>query len=60
MNSFWERHMSENHALFAVQPLLIERRCGGWLALTPEGWPLAVGVTGDTKEEAQKIFGERE
>jgi len=50
--------MSTNHAIFAVQPLLIERRCGGWMAITPSGWPLAVGVTADTKAGAEKKFRE--
>lgn len=42
----------------AIQPVLIERRCGGWLAITPKGWPLGIGVTADTKEGAERKFRE--
>ena len=48
--------MSKNHAIFRVGPVLIERRCGGWLAITPRGWPLGIGVTANTKAEAEKTF----
>ena len=50
--------MGANHALFDVVPVLIERRCGGWLAITPRGWPLGIGVTAKTKAEAEKKFQE--
>ena len=43
-------------ALYLVKPVLMERHCGGWLAITPRGWPLAIGVTGDTEEEARRAF----
>lgn len=48
--------MIKDKALFSVGPILIERRCGGWLAVTPHGWPLGIGVTADTKEDAEKKF----
>ena len=50
--------MAANQALFQVSPVLIERRCGGWLAVTPRGWPLGIGVTADTKPAAEKRFQE--
>jgi len=50
--------MNANHALFQVGPVLIERRCGGWLAITPRGWPLGIGVTAETKAEAERKFEE--
>lgn len=50
--------MSKNQAIFAVEPVLIERRCGGWLAVTPRGWPLGIGVTADTKADAERKFRE--
>lgn len=50
--------MSANQAIFAVEPVLIERRCGGWLAVTPRGWPLGIGVTADTKSNAEHKFRE--
>jgi hypothetical protein len=31
---------------------IIERKCGGWLALTPADDPLQIGATGDTALEA--------
>lgn len=50
--------MSADQAVFSVQPILTERRCGGWLAVTPRGWPLGVGVTANTKSEAVRKFRE--
>jgi hypothetical protein len=50
--------MSANQALFKVGPVLIERRSGGWLAVTPRGWLLGIGVTADTKAGAEKKFQE--
>ena len=50
--------MSSEKAIFDVGPVLIERRCGGWLAITPRGWPLGIGVTAETKAEAEKKFEE--
>ena len=48
--------MQENHSIYEVGPVLIERQCGGWLAVTPRGWPLGIGVTADTKADAEKKF----
>jgi hypothetical protein len=45
-------------ALYLVEPVLIERRCGGWLAITPRGWPLGIGVTADTRDAAVMQFRE--
>lgn len=50
--------MLENHSFLTVGPVLIERRCGGWLAITPRHWPLGIGVTAPTKAEAAKKFQE--
>ena len=50
--------MINDRALFAVGPVLVERRCGGWLAVTPQGWPLGIGVTAETRAEAEKRFQE--
>lgn len=50
--------MQPNQATFLVSPVLIERRCGGWLAITPPGWPLGIGVTAQTKADAEKVFKE--
>jgi len=43
-------------ALYQPKPRLIERHCGGWLAVTPRNWPLAVGVESDTQEGAVIAF----
>jgi hypothetical protein len=50
--------MSTNQEIFAVEPVLIERRCGGWLAVTPRGWPLGIGVTAESKSAAEQAFRE--
>lgn len=50
--------MNANQALFQIGPVLMERRCGGWLAVTPRGWPLGIGVTADTKAAAKEKFQE--
>lgn len=50
--------MNTNHAIYMVSPVVIERRCGGWLAITPRGWPLGIGVTAQTKDEAETKFRE--
>lgn len=43
-------------ALYQPKPRLIERHCGGWLAVTPRGWPLAVGVESETRDGATTAF----
>ncbi len=50
--------MRENPEIYSVEPVLIERHCGGWLAITPQGWPLGIGVTAETKADAEKKFRE--
>jgi hypothetical protein len=39
-----------------VEPHLIRRTCGGWLAITPKGSALSVGVTAPTEREAKEKF----
>lgn len=46
----------DEKALYLVEPKLVERACGGWLAITPRGWPLSVGVCGVTLEAARNDF----
>ena len=50
--------MNEQAAIYHVSPQLIARKCGGWLAVTPRGWPLSIGVEGETQELAQQRFDE--
>lgn len=48
--------MNDDSALYAVKPVLMERRCGGWLAVTPRGWPLSLGVTAPSSDKAVTEF----
>jgi len=48
--------MDEDGSLTGVKPQLIERKCGGWLAITPRGCVLSIGVTAETKLEAERAF----
>lgn len=40
----------------ATAPKLIERTCGGWLAVSAPDAPLKIGVTADTAENARTAF----
>ena len=51
-----EQPMNDDPAMYAVKPHLIERECGGWLAITPRGWPLSIGVTAESEAGARKEF----
>lgn len=37
----------------SIEPVLIKRECSGWLAVTPEGAPLRLGV--EAADEAAAI-----
>jgi hypothetical protein len=39
-----------------VIPRLIERANGGWLAVSPRGCSLQIGVTADNEEDARAEF----
>ncbi len=39
-----------------VEPRLIRREDGGWLAVTPVGAPLPIGVAAWTAEDARSAF----
>ncbi len=41
-----------------LEPRLIERRNGGWLAVTDDDSPVRIGVVGDTEAEARERFHE--
>ncbi len=41
-----------------IRPQLIERRNGGWLAVTPEGSAIRLGVTADTEAGAREKFSQ--
>ena len=38
--------------LMSDEPRLIERLCGGWLAVSAKCEPIKIGVTAQTKDEA--------
>lgn len=40
-----------------VSPKVRRRACGGWIAVSPRGTGLSLGVTAYTKEEALERFG---
>ena len=40
----------------AVEPRIIERECGGWLATSPKGALIRLGETGATKDDAVERF----
>ena len=46
--------MNEN--LAGAAPRLVERRCGGWLAVSERSSPIKIGVTGQTEAEARRNF----
>lgn len=39
-----------------MQPILLRRLSGGWLAISEPDSPLRIGVAGDTEEEARTKF----
>lgn len=39
-----------------IVPVLVERVCGGWLALTHPEIELRIGVTGRSQDEAKALF----
>jgi hypothetical protein len=41
-----------------LEPRLIERRNGGWLAVTEDESPVRIGVVGGTEAEARERFHE--
>jgi hypothetical protein len=36
----------------SIQPVLIKRECGGWLAVTPDDVPLRLGMEGEDEQAA--------
>lgn len=39
-----------------IEPTVLERGCGGWLAVSEPGAPLKIGVEGDTEQQARERF----
>ena len=39
-----------------INPQLIQRTCGGWLAVSPNNSELQLGVTGETESETREAF----
>jgi hypothetical protein len=40
----------------SIQPLIMRRECGGWLATSPADAAIRLGVTAGTEAEARKKF----
>ena len=40
----------------AGSPRLVQRHCGGWLALAPEGASLKIGVSADSEDAARDKY----
>lgn len=40
-----------------VAPTLVQRQCGGWLALSSRGDALKIGVTDESEEGARTKYG---
>lgn len=40
----------------SMQPTLVRREAGGWLALSPVGAQIQIGVEGRTKKDAERRF----
>jgi len=40
-----------------IEPDLMRRSCGGWLAVAPKGGIFSIGVTAPTADDARRKFG---
>jgi hypothetical protein len=40
----------------SIHPLVSPRKCGGWLAKSPNGATLCIGVTANSETEAREKF----
>jgi hypothetical protein len=47
---------TDSERIAAINPDLIHRTCGGWLAVSPRGTGLSLGVTAPSKEKAREKF----
>lgn len=45
---------SQDMEISVIRPQLVQRGCGGWLAVTPDSTALKMGVTAPTEDEARK------
>ncbi len=48
----------KTHYLSGIEPEVINRVCGGWLALTPRAAPVRLGAVGLTEEAARANFAQ--
>jgi len=39
-----------------IEPRLVRRQMGGWLAVSPSGAPLTIGVEAASVDEARSLF----
>ena len=47
-------------ALESGKPRIIHRNCGGWIALSPLGSDLQIGITAATEQEAKDKYARSE
>jgi hypothetical protein len=45
-------------ALLEISPRIMQRTCGGWLAVAPPGAVFRIGETGETEQQAVERFHE--
>lgn len=48
--------MNRQKIFCQIEPQLIERRCGGWLAVSPRSVAIRIGATGKSEAEARSNF----
>lgn len=55
----WGKYMNDTgEIILKIQPELLKRAIGGWLAVSPKKALLRIGVIGLTEEEARAKFSE--
>jgi len=47
---------SHGQAITQIEPMVIRRECGGWLATTPIGETPRIGITAATEDEVRNRF----
>lgn len=48
--------MHDDHAAPVVEPRMLRRDNGGWLAVAPDGAPFRIGVAAWSADEAKRRF----
>jgi len=48
--------MDTEEETFGRNPALLQRACGGWLAVSDSNDPLQIGVAAPTRDQAEALF----